>query len=141
MRLLPDTLAVTRSIVENRSSTGGWALGTGPPDEHGPEGYLEGFLSDGDVSITAKVDFKNLAMPPVVLHVAMTFDGQPNAVNLYVNGVGLPDQSSGLPYAPNTLVPLQIGVGFLGAIQEVAVYDRVLTPQEIAKHFQASQGG
>ena len=38
VRLLPDTLAVTRSIIESRSSTGGWALRHRPPRRTRPRG-------------------------------------------------------------------------------------------------------
>ncbi|MBP7825454.1 MAG: hypothetical protein KA236_02740 [Verrucomicrobia bacterium] len=89
--------------------------------------------------------------PPVALdewtHLVATYDGETKY--FYVNGELVGTQMIG--YAPNTLRPLRIGAGrnefdtpppgdptlywFDGAIDEVAVYDKVLTPEQIASHY------
>ena len=59
----------------------------------------------------------------------MTFDG--TVFTLYWDGVERVSSTwpavGTWPYAPNAQEPLQIGLDFKGAMQEVAVYDKVLT--------------
>jgi Concanavalin A-like lectin/glucanases superfamily len=136
--LFPDTLGVTRSIVENHSSSGGWELGTAASTGGVHDGVLEARLFDDQGLSIIQAGFV-LPVDPVPWHVAMTVDNPTAVVTLYLNGTEVASGDA-VPFAPNTLGPLQIGVGFLGGIQEVAVYDRPLTPQEISDHFQTSQG-
>jgi Concanavalin A-like lectin/glucanases superfamily len=140
--LIPDTLKGTRSIVENRSPTGaGWALGTsqgpGLPDGPKAHGFLEGRLGD-DSGFGNTTTPLLLPVDPVPWHVAMTYDGPASALTVYLNGTEVA-WATGLPYTPNT-GPLRIGVDFLGGMQEVALYNRPLSSQEISDHFQTSQG-
>ena len=96
-----------------------------------------------------------------VTHVVLTYDGT-NAT-LFTNGVRAP-QSASLPmgqtFSPNTTVPLVIGVGnpslpprtqqgdlnffplfpFKGTIQDVAVYNAVLSDDVIKQHFDDGSG-
>jgi hypothetical protein len=67
----------------------------------------------------------------------MTFDGM--VLILYLDGAVHAAVSS-VPYAPNTQQePVQIGVSFQGAMQEVAVYDYALTAEQITAHFMANK--
>ena len=89
--------------------------------------------------------------PPVVnnawTHLAATYDGATK--RFYVNGVLV--GTSTLPYGPNTARPLRLGGGstdsilgnyfFVGDVDEVAVYNSVLTPERVGDHFAASLGG
>lgn len=129
----PDSVSVDSYIVRNSSSSGGWALRVvgSSGAEPGIDGYFEARVWQGGGSAgTPQAPF-DLAALGTAWHVAMTFDG--TLLTLYIDGAEI--GSAALPYAPNTTDPLQIGVDFHGALQEVAVYDKVLTPQQIGNHY------
>lgn len=72
-------------------------------------------------------------------HLVVTFDG--NEVRFYVNGAFV--WNSAVPdYTPNPSNALTIGAGpagawlFDGDVDEVAIYDSVLTPEQIGKHYE-----
>lgn len=76
-------------------------------------------------------------------HVAVTWDGSSSTATMYVNGVSVGTKTG--TYAPNTAAnarPLSIGAsdtganGFRGAVDEVAVYKKLLTPAQILAHYQ-----
>ena len=87
----------------------------------------------------------NVPGPPIAAgsysHVVVTYDGVTAWV--YVNGV------AGTPYVtmdvmPKTSVPFIIGnaenwARYTGLIDECAVYDRALTPIEIAAHYRLAR--
>src|SRR5690606_22488129 len=67
---------------------------------------------------------------------------------LYVNGVLVGEASQ--RYEPNPSKELRIGAGatgappnyfFNGSVDDVAIYNKVLTPQEIAEHYEAGARG
>jgi hypothetical protein len=132
----PDSVGGSGShIVGNLSASGGWALNMTPPDKPGTDGYFVPSVSDGAGSGDVQVGFE-LAQLGTAWHLAMTFDGM--VLILYLDGA-VSAAVSGVPYAPNTQQePLQIGVNFQGAIQEVAVYDYALTAQQITAHYMAN---
>jgi len=74
---------------------------------------------------------------------ATIFDGSGTANDLLVYVDGVLAQPTGccseVPMFTVT-APLQIGNGFAGTLDEVAVYDRELTPAEILEHFQLGSG-
>lgn len=95
------------------------------------------------------VAWQNLQGAPVVenewTHLVATFDGANKS--LYVNGALVATQVN-TNYAPNPLRPLRIGAGnneddpgagsiypFAGDLDEVAIYNTVLTPAQIAAHY------
>ncbi|MCP4192169.1 MAG: hypothetical protein GY768_16275 [Planctomycetaceae bacterium] len=75
-------------------------------------------------------------------HLVGTYDQETNQQVLYVNGVEA--DRLNVEFAPNRENPLRIGAGategeadffFTGTIDEVAVYDRALSPSLIRAHF------
>jgi len=74
-------------------------------------------------------------------YVALTYDG--TTERAYING--LPVGSASFTYAPNTTQPLRIGAGgdatadlfFGGYLDEVAIYNKSLTSDQIRLHFLA----
>jgi hypothetical protein len=126
---LPDAY-----IVRNISATGGWALQV-VPGAHGSFGSFVAHVWDsGGTPSSVNVGF-NLNSPlGSAWYVLMRFLG--GTLWLRVN-----NDLDGTPasYAHNTTEPLQIGVGLHGALQHVAVYDRVLGEQEALDHMLASK--
>jgi hypothetical protein len=97
--------------------------------------------------------------PPEPVYLAMTFDG--TTLTLFVNGES--KGSMGTSYMPNTAQPVWIGAGapfvtprrspqvpvgttssplfpFVGAIQDVAIYNTKLEPLDIRRHFNNGTG-
>jgi hypothetical protein len=138
----PDSVVSDCLIVGNMSSSGGWALTIVPPSsgDQDIDGYFAPVVSDGSGPVGLPPVAFDLAKLGTAWHVAMTFDG--TLFTLYWDGVmrvSSPWPAFGSwPYAPNTQAPLQIGVDFKGAIQEVAVYDAVLTADQISDHYLAN---
>jgi len=74
------------------------------------------------------------------VHLAMTYDGTEK--RFYVNGMQV--GAANVPFSPNDLYPLRIGAGategggnyfFNGLVDEVAVYDHVLTAEEFTARY------
>jgi len=67
-------------------------------------------------------------------HFALTYDGM--YIRLYVNGTKVTEKS--LPYQRIKLTrePLYFGRFFCGFIDEIAIYDKALTQQELLNHVQ-----
>lgn len=95
-------------------------------------------------------------------HVVLTFDGA-NAASLFINGAlasAVTPLPAGETFSPNTTKPLVIGVGapwlpdrqqptdnnffplfpFNGTIQDVAIYNTVLSDADILQHFNDGSG-
>ena len=72
-------------------------------------------------------------------HVALTFsyDGTSSHTKLYIDGalVAYAD-AVGAPDAPAAGVPLTVGNGFQGVVDEVTFYTRALKPEEIQREFE-----
>lgn len=92
--------------------------------------------------------------PGIWTHVAATYDAATGAMKFYVNGVELGSPFNSAP--PNTLIrtndhELSIGsrqsgsaaydLNFSGLIDEVEIYNRALTAEEIAAIFNAGSAG
>ena len=97
-------------------------------------------VSDGSGPVGPPAVEFDLAKLDTAWHVAMTFDG--TVFTLYWDGVLSVSSEwpavGDWPFALNTLDPLRIGVDFKGAIQEVALYDTVLTAEQITTHYLAN---
>jgi hypothetical protein len=139
----PDSVVSDCHIVSNMSSSGGWALTIVPPspgDDPDIDGYFAPVVSDGSGPVGPPAVEFDLAKLSTAWHVAMTFNG--TLFSLYWDGVERVSSTwpavGSWPYAANMQEPLQIGVDFKGAIQEVAVYDTALPADEIVKHFLAN---
>ena len=96
---------------------------------------LDGSLSSyvGDVLLSSPATY----VPNTKYFITMTWDGS-NA-KLYVNGT-LEDTKplTSITYGTD---PLTIGEGYVGYIDEFAIYNRSLTQAEITKHFTDSSDG
>ena len=71
-------------------------------------------------------------------HVALTFsyDGTTSTAKLYIDGVPEANAAAvGAPDAPAPGIPLAVGSGFEGVIDEVMFYSRALAPEEIEMEF------
>jgi hypothetical protein len=137
----PDSVVGRAVVVGNMSSSlnvgGGWELAVVPPSPGDPDidGFFAPVVSDGSGPASGPqpvaFDFAKLG---TAWHLAITFDGM--ELILYWDGVKV-DWGS-FPYAPNTQNPIQIGLDFKGAIQEVAVYGVALTSVQIGTHYLAN---
>lgn len=159
---LPDTFTIDAWI--NAQTTAGFPRIFSRSDIGGPGGY------ELRVNGTGKLDaivYTNTGTTLVVYqttnpvitlgswqHVAMTFDGNagPGAkVQFYVNGVSVPVTASvddGGPTFLNTAITAKIGVNgngstgpFLGLIDEVELFTRVLSAAEIRSIADAGRAG
>jgi hypothetical protein len=132
--LTPDGPPPDAYIVRNFSATGGWALEV-VPAAHGTVGSFVARIWDASGVATSVQLAYSLAMPlGSAWFVLMRF--QAGTLWLRVNN---DLDGTGGSYAPNTTEPLQIGVGFHGALQQVAVYDRALVEQEAIDHMTSSK--
>lgn len=95
-------------------------------------------------TIRTTIDSTEPALPGVWTHLVGVYDG--TTVHFYVNGV---EQGTGTAanYVPNSSIPLRIGGAgndtgaasanmWKGGVDEVALYNTVLTPAEILSHYQ-----
>jgi hypothetical protein len=78
----------------------------------------------------------------VFLHVVATYDG--TNVALYVNGQPFATSAISTPLVA-TGAPLTAGVlanwgSFTGVLDEIAIYDKALTPARIAAHYARATG-
>jgi hypothetical protein len=141
--------AVFRVVMMSRNRDGGAARGFSlyaKPDNTWA-------VSVGDGSTPAETEVQG---PAIILgmsnYLAASYDG--STLTLFVDG--FPSSKPGVTYAANTTQPLYIGTGspelplrastvvndpthgplnpFKGIIQDVAIYNRALTPTEIAKN-------
>ena len=80
------------------------------------------------------------------VHLVATYDADSRTQKLYVNAADPVTQTWEHPMAVNTKAPLRIGAGdtglhamfpFRGDIDEVAIYNQVLTPQQVQAHYAA----
>jgi hypothetical protein len=100
--------------------------------------------------------------PAKPVYLALTYDAPNQTLTFYVNGGGEGGgiKVTSVPYTPNTTQPLWIGAGspylprrpqpdgtlgsplfpFVGAIQDVAIYNDVLKPGDFVTHFNNGNG-
>jgi hypothetical protein len=138
----PDSVVARCVVVGSMASSlivgGGWQLAIVPPsagDHPDIDGFFAPVVSDGSGPASGPppvaFDFAKLG---TAWHLAITYDGM--VFTLYWDGVKV-DWGT-WPYVPNTQDPIQIGLDFKGAIQEVAVYGVALTPEQIGTHYLAN---
>ena len=114
-------------------------------------GVHAGLKTNGDLILFAFADFPSntrFYVPPIDkwTHVAMTYDGQ--QARIYINGT-LMGQAPKTGAIAGDRIPFNIGgravdegTGkFNGLIDEVQVFDRALSPDEIERIFQAGSAG
>jgi hypothetical protein len=80
--------------------------------------------------------------PRAATHVVGTFDG--SMLRIYVNGRPEGGASTGLPRRPGD-VPVEIGSFYggqrwFGVLDEVALYDRALSPEDVRRHHELGSG-
>lgn len=101
--------------------------------------YISGSTgqSNDRVQVTAKVS----DLRDQWVHIAATYDGEKKVARIYVNGECLGENEEFVVSPPkNSRSPLFIGCavgnarGWCGAIDELKIYKRVLTPAEILEH-------
>ena len=122
----------------------GWQYGPGFSLYYNWQNFM--FLSGS----TGKTDGMVRAVAPVAdlrnqwVHVAATYDGEKKIACLYVNGECIQEKSDFVITPPRNLkAPLYIGFqdgksrGWRGAIDELKIYKRALTPTEILEHAKA----
>jgi Concanavalin A-like lectin/glucanases superfamily len=132
-----DDPPVYGTIVSNSdfSADQGWALYCSSPNPGDTDvyGYWSPQIGSGTGSGGPLVEFDPQSLGSAV-HLAVTYDG---SLHLYKDGEPVADFS--VDYAPNTQQPIQIGAGFHGAIQEVAVYGIALAGEVITTHYLANK--
>jgi hypothetical protein len=152
-----DDPAARRVLIDSRFNTGtaqgGFAIWV---EQDGT--WTAGLLCSGatEVQVTA-----GMASLSGATHVVLTFDG--TSASLFTNGTRPSSSQSvqaGQAFVPNTTVQMVFGVGnpwlpprtqptdlnyfprfpFKGTIQDVAVYNTVLSDEDIQKHFDDGSG-
>jgi len=117
------------SFAVDRSTGGYWGMLF---DYNKPEIHFYFYESDGSYKISPATDAVNDGNWHHVVGVAETTN---NKLRLYCDGseVGSGNSYDGTGCSPTT--NLQIGRDFTGFIDEVAIYNRVLTEEEIKQHY------
>ena len=140
---LANNFSLEAWVINNNLAIGR-IIANGQP---GVFGYGLGALPDGRLRFTTYgiLDYDSAVVVPrdgAYHHVVVTFDGN-NDANFYLDGVFRQTIDGPLPARPSAQ-PLTIGrnpIGVLepwaGNLDEVAVYDRVLTAGQVAAHYQA----
>jgi hypothetical protein len=101
----------------------------------------------------------NVPTGATTYYLAVTYDGPSQTLTLYVDGLQSGPQVTPAVYVPNTTNPLWIGAGvpyvpmrpapgvvtgplfpFVGALQDVAIYSKALTPDVILTHLHNGSG-
>jgi hypothetical protein len=133
-----DVNGASDGIISKRTDNevaGNWALRF---DNTSPA-YLEWMVwsgLDSSQSVLTTTDFTAIG-PGVWTHVVVTFNDTTNVASFYVNGA--PDNSGSITNnLANTTDPIVIGWSgqgaqyFDGRVDDVRIYDRILTPAEIS---------
>jgi hypothetical protein len=129
-----DVVGASEGIISKRTDTevaGNWAL----RGDNTTPGYLEWMVWSG-LDSSQSLLTSTAITPGVWTHVALTFNDSTNAVNFYIDGA--PNSSGTISNnLANTPQPIVIGWSgqggqfFDGSIDDMRVYNRVLTPAEI----------
>jgi hypothetical protein len=95
-----------------------------------------------------------------IVYLAVSYDGPTQTLTIFVDGAPRGSVMSPAVYVPNTTRPLWIGAGvhyvpkrpqaanvtagpllpFVGALQDIAIYSKALTPGDILMHFHNGKG-
>jgi hypothetical protein len=156
--IFPTDSGTPRPIFEYANSTGGYALGfwynIGAGAQPSP-GAVFGFARD---AVNPNNNFY-LASTGGLLptnewsHIAFAFDSSGMRAVLYVNGVVVATNNFGIPVHPDTQFAVNLGyrpvgssdlyAGFRlkGELDEVSLYNRVLSPAEIGTVYAAGSAG
>jgi hypothetical protein len=130
-----DVLGASEGIISKRTDTevaGNWAL----RGDNSTPGLLEWMVWSG-LDSSQSLNTSTTITPGVWTHVVLTFNDSTNAANFYINGSS---NSSGsiTNNLANTPQPIVIGWSgqnvqfFDGSIEDMRIYNRVLTPAEIS---------
>jgi hypothetical protein len=159
-----------RFVVDSREispATTGFGLCAKAVDDQPGVYQWRGIVGDGSAtfaildSVEAPLKLRDPALAAGTTHyLALTYDAGSQTLTLFVNGKQNA-QASSVAYAPNMTQPLWIGAGapyvprrpqpadivpasplfpFVGAIQDVAIYNDVLKPTDILRHFNTGNG-
>lgn len=128
-----DAFPDLEGFILYQGSNGMWQFWTGPGIGAGGWDGLEGPAVEEDEWT----------------HLAISYDVDTNEKTLWVNGEEFTDGGGGSGYAPNLLKDLHIGGGaddgtqfrWNGSIDDVAIFDTVLTEEEVLAIMQFGVGG
>jgi uncharacterized delta-60 repeat protein len=146
----PDDLSTFREIASKYDGTRSWSLGLHGQGEQ-PDfqaGQIQWGVQNGGT--TRFADSPDPIPTGVWTHIAGTFDTTTQDVKIYVNGVDVnailePAAAPVDPIATDLNTPVEIGFdggnSFSGAIDEVQIYHRALTSQEILAIYNADSAG
>ncbi|HEV2210481.1 MAG TPA: LamG-like jellyroll fold domain-containing protein [Verrucomicrobiae bacterium] len=154
--LITDT-SLPRPIVEYGNTTGPCSMNfwyNFGPGIVGVPGALYGFFRGTNSS-----DYVDVGSPAGVLspnqwnHFALTFDDVSGLLTLYANGVGVATNTAPVPIYWNSLENVNLGYRpagssdlwggrrHIGGLDEVSIYNRALSPDEIANLYAAGPSG
>ena len=129
---------VTKRFAESADPYNSFALST---NAGGATNKWSFYVSNGTAGSQSGVIDSEVIVPDVWTHLVGTYDGA--TIKLYVNGVLKASKSKTGDVAYSTL-PLRIGTSntatgqyFKGLIDEVAVYNRALPPEDALEHYNA----
>ena len=159
-----------RSVLDSRDTApGGTGFAVYAKADDGQPGiyHWEAAIGNGGAAFTLAtsddppITLDDSSLPAgVTYHLAVTFDAPSQTLILYVDGEQRGPKVTPATYLPNTTQPLWIGAGgpyiplrpqapgivasplfpFVGAIQDVAVYNAALTSDVILRHFHGGNG-
>ena len=145
----PSDVSVPRPVVEWNSATGiypGVHLWVGLP---GPGGLFANIV-DSNAADHAFYTSASVLSASVYQYVALTYDETTGVGTLYVNGTAVAQQTLGV-FVPQTSFDLYFGIRppssvgpftpYIGAIDEVQVFNRALTATEILTIYASSKHG
>ena len=145
----PSDVSVARPVVEWNSATGVYPgvhlwIGIFAP------GTLFANIVDTNAADHYFVSPGSVLSASVYQHVALTYDKTTGVGELYVNGVVVAQQNLGV-FEPQTSFDLYFGIRppssvgpftpYIGAIDEVEIFNRTLSPGEVATLYAASSYG
>jgi hypothetical protein len=159
-----------RFVIDARDfspSTSGFAIYAKADDNQPGVYHWAGILGNGSPAFTlATSDEPPITLNDpslasgIIYYLALTYDGPSQTLVLYVDGEQRGPKIAPVAYVPNITQPLWIGAGapyvpsrpqppgmlasplfpFVGAIQDVAIYNAALTPHDILLHYHNGNG-
>jgi hypothetical protein len=152
----PEDVSIQRPILEYAGDTGPagvhlW-LSVAPGGGASAPGTLFANVRDELGGSHMLVSEAGLVKVGVWSHVALTYDTTTGLGRLYVNGQPVAEEELGT-FLPYTALPFHMGYrpelssdgaggySFPGGMDEVAIYDRALEPEEMAAIYEAGQDG